>query len=103
MVFEFAFALALIGDDSVAPPKKEWFAPPVRIEADGQPIDHGAAWGHCGPTLHDLDGDGIDDLVVGDFSGNFTVYRNAGTNKEPRFARGVPLSAGGVAAHVPVY
>jgi hypothetical protein len=96
-------ALALPGDDTVAPPKREWFAPPVRIEADGKPIDHGAAWGHCGPTLHDLDGDGLADLVVGDFSGRFTVYKNVGTKLEPRFASGVLLKADGEQAHVPVY
>ena len=103
MVLDLALALLLAGDDTVAPPKKEWFEPPVRIEADGKPIDHGAAWGHCGPTLHDLDGDGLADLVVGDFSGRFTVYKNVGARQQPRFARGVLLKAGGEEAHVPVY
>jgi hypothetical protein len=96
-------ALALPGDDTVAPPKKEWFEPPVRIEADGKPIDHGAAGGHCGPTLHDLDSDGLDDLVVGDRSGKFTVYKNVGARQQPRFANGVVLEAGGEEARVPVY
>lgn len=103
MVLDFVLALMLFGDDPVAPPKREWFEPPVQIEADGRPIDHGAAWGHCGPTLHDLDGDGVDDLVVGDFSGTFTVYKNVGTRQQPRFARGARLNAGGEQAHVPVY
>ena len=103
MVLDLALSLLLVGDDTVAPPKREWFEPPVRIEADGKPIDHGAAWGHCGPTLHDLDGDGLADLVVGDFSGTFTVYKNVGTRQQPRFARGARLNAGGEPAHVPVY
>jgi hypothetical protein len=103
MFQSLVFAIALAGDDAVAPPKQAWFAPPVRLNAGGKPIEHGAAWGHCGPTLHDMDGDGVDDLVVGDFSGNFTVYRNAGSAKAPEFTSGVLLKAGGADAHVPVY
>jgi len=101
---DFAFALAsmLFGDDPVAPPKQNWFAPPVRVNAGGQPIEHGAAFGHCGPTLRDMDGDGLRDLVVGDCSGRFTVYRNVGSAWRPEFSSGVLLKAGGVDAHVPV-
>jgi len=96
-------ACLLPGDDSVAPPKKQWFEPPVRLQADGKVIDHGAAWGHCGPTLHDMDGDGVDDLVVGDFGGKFTVYRNVGTAEKPEFGAGVLLQADRADAKVPVY
>ena len=78
-------------------------APPVRIEAAGAVIDHGEQWGHCGPTIADVDGDGKLDLVVGDFSGKFRVYRNTGTNKEPRYAAGSWLQAGGQEAKVPIY
>lgn len=102
MVFALAAALVPFGDEAVAPPKREWFEPPVRLEADGKPIDHGATGGLCAPTLHDLDGDGARDLVVGDGSGRFTVYRNVGTAQQPHFARLVPLEAGGVVARVPV-
>ena len=41
--------------------------------------------------------------VVGDFSGTFTVYRNIGTAKEPKYAAGEKLKAGGALAKVPIY
>jgi hypothetical protein len=50
-----------------------------------------------------VDGDGVNDLVVGNFSGLFGFYRNEGTNKQPRYAKAVPLQAGGVNAMVPIY
>ena len=78
-------------------------AEPVPLTADGKVIDHGAAWGHCGPTVFDVDGDGLADLVVGDFSGQFTVYRNVGSARQPRYAAGQLLRAGGEVAKVPVY
>ena len=54
------------------------FEPPVRLKADGEIIDSGAKWGHGSPCVVDLNGDGMADLLVGDFSGNFTRYLNVG-------------------------
>jgi hypothetical protein len=78
-------------------------APPVRLRAGGDFIDTGLAWGHSGPCFHDVDGDGLPDLVVGDFSGKFRFYKNVGTREEPRCAPGTFLQAGGVDAQVPIY
>ena len=79
------------------------FHAPVRCVAADGVIDSGKAWGHSGPWVEDVDGDGLKDLVVGDFSGLFRFYRNVGTNPEPRYEKGVNLQAGGVDALVRVY
>lgn len=41
-------------------------APPVRLEAGGKPIDTDV--GHAAPWVADVDGDGIQDLLVGDYT-----------------------------------
>jgi hypothetical protein len=79
------------------------FHAPVRLSAADGVIDSGAEWGHSGPWVEDIDGDGRRDLIVGDFSGLFRLYRNQGTNREPRYAAAVNLQAGGVDAKVPIY
>lgn len=95
-------------DDDLAADKavrveKDLFHPPVRLRAADGVIDSGPSWGHCGPWVHDVDGDGVRDLVVGDFSGLFRLYRNEGTDQKPRYARAVNLKAGGEDAKVPIY
>jgi hypothetical protein len=59
-------------------------APPVRLFAGGKPID--VEIGHAAPLVADLDGDGTRHLLVGQFgSGKLRVYRNKGSNAQPRF------------------
>ena len=42
--------------------------------------------GHAAPFVADYDGDGVKDLVVGEYyKGRLRIYRNNGTNTEPRF------------------
>jgi hypothetical protein len=83
--------------------EKDLFHPPVRLTAAGEVIDSGPSWGHSSPWIADIDGDGVNDLVVGDFSGLFRFYRNEGSNNKPRYAKAVNLQAGGVDAKVPIY
>jgi hypothetical protein len=83
--------------------EKDLFHPPVRLAAADGIMDSGPSWGHSSPWVADIDGDGVKDLVVGDFSGLFRFYRNEGTNEKPRYARAVNLQAGGVDAKVPIY
>jgi FG-GAP-like repeat len=93
------------GTASIAPAAKaeEFFAKPVRLQADGADIDTGQFWGHSGPAMADIDGDGLRDLVVGDFSGKFHFYRNAGSQQEPKFTAAGNLQSDGEDAQVPIY
>jgi hypothetical protein len=75
-------------------------AAPFLVEADGRPID--VAGGNSAPFCHDLDGDGLEDLLVGQFEhGLVRVYRNLGTRGAPRFGAFTFLRAGTGLARVP--
>jgi hypothetical protein len=79
------------------------FEKPVRLEADGKVIDTGPAWGHSSPCVEDLDGDGLADLLLGDFSGKFHVYKNVGEQGRPQYKDAGLLQAGGADAKVNIY
>ncbi len=75
-------------------------APPVRVEAAGKPID--TEVGHAAPFVGDFDGDGVDDLLVGQFGGGILwIYRNEGTNGRPKLAAGVKFKEGRDDGRVP--
>ncbi len=96
-------------DDTKPPAKKSarprpavayCFAPPVRLEAAGKPID--TAVGHAAPLVVDFDGDGKNDLLVGQFGdGILWIYKNVGTNAQPKYAAGVKFQAGGKDGLIP--
>jgi hypothetical protein len=104
-------AVAAIGEVGAGAPQSSTkddasnpvFQRPIRLTAAGAVIDSGPQWAHSGPCLHDVDLDGRRDLLVGDFSGQFRLYRNVGTDHEPKFAAGEWLMAGGAVAKVPIY
>lgn len=74
--------------------------PPVRVEAAGAPID--TEIGHAAPFVHDFDGDGVQDLLVGQFDGGVLwIFRNEGTDAAPRLAKGVKFKEGGKDGVVP--
>lgn len=76
-------------------------AAPVRLEAAGKPIDTERI-GHAAPFVCDFDGDGLKDLLVGQFSdGLLWIYRNEGTNSEPNLAAGVKFKEGKEDGRVP--
>lgn len=79
------------------------FEKPVRLTADGKIIDTGAAWGHSSPCIEDLDGDGLADLLLGDFRGKFRIYKNVGDAKQPVYHDAGLLQAGGKDASVHIY
>lgn len=55
------------------------FAPPVRLRAGEAFLGHNRLY--PSPVLHDLDGDGLVDVVVGDLRGRLTVAPR--TTKSP--------------------
>ncbi len=60
-------------------------AAPRKIKVAGRPIDVEHV-GHAAPFVGDIDGDGRKDLLVGEYyKGRLRIYRNVGTNAEPRF------------------
>jgi hypothetical protein len=76
------------------------FAAPVRLEADGKPID--TEVGHAAPLVVDFDGDGTNDLLVGQFGdGILWFYKNIGTNSQPKYAAGVKFKEGKPDGRVP--
>ncbi len=75
--------------------------PPVRLQAAGKPID-ATEIGHAAPFVCDFDGDGLKDLLVGQFKdGLLWLYRNEGTNSEPKLAAGVKFKEGKEDGRVP--
>jgi hypothetical protein len=74
--------------------------PPFRVEANGKPID--MELGNAAPFVADFDGDGVFDLMVGQRGEcKLRIYRNTGSNKEPKFSVSANFKAGGVDASLP--
>jgi len=72
------------------------FDAPVAIEANGSPINVGTG-GNASPFLVDWDGDGRQDLLLGQYSsGKVRFYANTDSNFNPVFGDFVYLQADGV-------
>ena len=91
-------SLAITGADEAA--VAEDLSPGVKIMAGDEAID--VEIGHAAPWYADLNGDGANDLLVGQFGGGkLRIYRNEGTNAAPQFSTFEFLQAGGAEASVP--
>ena len=74
---------------------------PVPLRAGGAQIDVEHS-GHAAPCVADFDGDGVKDLLVGEmFQGRLRIYRNLGSNAEPRFGEFSILLDGTSGGRVP--
>jgi hypothetical protein len=75
---------------------------PFALEADGRPIDLSDGTGHAAPLVVDWDGDGLKDLLVGQFAGGkLRIYRNVGAKGAPKLAKHEWFQAAGQDATVP--
>jgi hypothetical protein len=74
-------------------------APPRRLSAAGKPID---VAGFAAPYIGDYDGDGRQDLLVGQFDfGMLRIYRNFGSDTHPAYGTHQWFEAGGDLAGIP--
>jgi hypothetical protein len=81
-----------------ATPQGPSFEPPVRLRA-GDSYVRVEAPGFAAPCLHDVDKDGKQDLVVGQFAGGkLHLYKGLGNGK---FAASEWLQADGADAEIP--
>ncbi len=83
------FVYLMRNQGTTAKPK---YAPPVKVQADGKPID---VYGRPSPNFADFDGDGDLDLLCGEFVDSFTYFENKGTRKTPNYAAGRKLTHNG--------
>jgi hypothetical protein len=71
------------------------FEPPLPIQANGVNINTGYG-GNASPFMIDWDGDGKQDLLLGQFDGGrIRFYQNTGTHYNPTFNTFVYLQADG--------
>jgi hypothetical protein len=83
--FAALLLVLLAASPSTHAEEKSPFELPKAIIAKGEPIDVEHV-GHAAPFVGDIDGDGRKDLLVGEFyKGRLRIYRNVGTNVEPKF------------------
>ena len=74
---------------------------PVPLECDGAPIDVGRSYGHSGPLLLDVDGDGVEELLVGNLKGTVEVFHRDARSSSPAWKAAGMLQIAGEDLTVP--
>lgn len=83
MIFASTVLLAAVSASAEPPQLKD----PMAVRVDGAPLDV-ERLGHAAPFFGDFDGDGLRDLLVGEFyEGRLQIYRNMGESGQPKFSR----------------
>ncbi len=83
-----------------APAAADGLQPPRVVKAGDQAIS--VEIGHAAPCVADMDGDGLADLLVGQFGdGKLLVFRNTGSAKAPVFAKATEFVADGKPGTIP--
>ena len=85
---------------AAADPNGSDLAPPIQLQAGGQPIN--VDMGHAAPFVADLKGDGNMTLLVGQFGeGRLRLYPNVGRKNDPKFDKFDWFKVGGKPVSVP--
>jgi hypothetical protein len=73
---------------------------PILVSDGSKPIN--VDIGHAAPWVHDMDKDGLPDLLVGQFGdGKLRVYKNVGSREAPSFSGFKYLAVNGQDVTVP--
>jgi hypothetical protein len=100
MLSTYLVSIAAVLAGPGAPAVSPELAPGVKILAGDKTID--VEVGHAAPHFADFDGDGVRDLLVGQFGGGkLRIYRNTGDNAKPKFGAFNFFQADGKDATVP--
>ncbi len=87
------------------------FLPATRVQAGGRDIQvqagyagslqglQEARWGYLSPNAIDWNGDSLLDLITGDITGDYLIYINRGTAKEPKLDPAHPMYCDGIDLH----
>ena len=95
-MFAFAATLAALSAGIEVPE----LAKPVRLTAAGEVIDTDI--GHAAPYVADIDGDGVQELLVGQFGdGKLRIYRKTEADTDSGYGEVAWFHAGGKLVKVP--
>jgi len=85
---------------AVSLPAQTEFEKPFKVMAGEKAID--VPIGHAAPYFVDFDGDGLKDLLVGQFGkGRLRIYKNVGKADAPAFETFVLFQAAGDVVKIP--